>query len=61
MITVKNFVGTALGGRFELVGKSSDEKPTDMFLGMAIDNGSSFFEMDTQEVKFFDLDAHTWI
>lgn len=61
MITVKNFVGTAFGGRFELVGKSSDTKPTDKLMGMAIDNGSTFFEMDTQQVKSFDLDTHTWI
>ena len=61
MITVKNFVGTALGGRFELVGKASDTKPTEECMGMAIDNGSTFFEMDTQEVKSFDLDTHSWI
>ena len=61
MITVKNFVGTALGGRFEFSGKSTDTKPTEQYMGMAVDNASSFFEIDTQKVKFFDLDTHSWI
>ena len=61
MITVINFVGTPEGGRFELVGKSTDTKPTQKFSGMYVDNGSTFYEMDTQKVKSFDLDTHTWI
>lgn len=61
MITVVNFVGTPNGGRFELMGKSSDTKPTKIYSGMAIDNGSSFFEIDTQAVKFYDVDTESWI
>jgi hypothetical protein len=61
MITVINFVGTPEGGRFEFVGKSTDTKPTEKYSGMAVDNGSTFYEMDTQKVKSYDLDTHTWI
>ena len=32
-------------------GLSTDTKPTGTFNGMKIVNGSSFFEMDTQEIQ----------
>ena len=61
MITVIDVKGTSNGGLFSLYGKSTDEKPTGKYLGMEIDNGSSFFEMDTQAVKFYDGASNTWI
>ena len=60
MITVKEVKGTANGGDFTLYGKSTDTKPTGKYLGMAIDNGSTFFEIDTQKVAFYDSDSETW-
>lgn len=60
MITVTDVKGTANGGLFSLMGKSLDTKPTDKLLGMAIDNGSSFFEIDTHKIYFFDFDAKEW-
>lgn len=44
----------------ELRGLSSDTKPTE-WNGKPIGNGSSFFEIDTQEVKFFDASSQTWV
>ena len=61
MITVEAFEATATGGRFSMYGKSTDEKPINKYMGMSIDNGSSFFEIDTQAVKFYDADTNTWI
>ena len=44
-----------------LRGLSSDEKPTGTFRGYTIGNGSSFFEIDTQSIKFYNETASTWI
>lgn len=43
----------------ELRGLSTDEKPVEMN-GKKIDNGSSFIEIDTGKVFFFDLTTETW-
>lgn len=44
----------------EFRGLSTDTKPTE-WNGKAVGNGSSFFEIDTQEVKFFNAATETWI
>lgn len=65
MITAESsFV--AIGGSVDepvisFKGLSTDNKPTGTFMGMTIGNGSSFFEMDTQAVKFYDGGTDTWI
>ena len=65
MITAESsFV--AIGGQISeavisFKGLSTDSKPTGTYLGKAIENGSSFFEMDTQAVKFYDAASDTWI
>lgn len=45
----------------ELTGKSTDPKPTTEFEGYPIINGSSFFEMDSGNVYWFDGEKRTWI
>lgn len=42
-------------------GLSTDTKPTENYDSLAITNGSTFFEMDTQEVYFYDGDTDTWL
>ena len=42
-------------------GLSTDTKTTDSFEGMPIVNGSSFFEMDTQDVYFYDGATDAWL
>ena len=42
-------------------GLSTDTKPTVTFNSLPIFNGSTFFEMDTQEVYFYDGDADDWL
>ena len=58
-----------LGDRYnrlvlELVGKSTDTKPTNAtggIDGLNISNGSQLFMMDTGDVFMFDADADAWI
>lgn len=42
-------------------GKSTDTKPKVTWKGQKITNGSTFFEMDTQEVFFYDEDQEDWL
>ena len=50
------------GGKFlvELRGLSTDEKPTTIN-GGAIENGSVFIEIDTQDIYFFDKESREWV
>lgn len=42
-------------------GLSTDTKPTVKYGDMPILNGSTFFEMDTQQVFFYDGDSDDWL
>ena len=44
-----------------MYGKSTDVKPKVTFKDHEIPNGAKFFEMDTQEVRFYDKDVEDWI
>lgn len=44
----------------ELMGLSTDEKPTTINNGDIL-NGSSFIEMDTQEIYFYDEENSEWV
>lgn len=58
MITVdKHDVGEAIPFK----GKSTDTKPKGYWYTEKIVNGSSFFEMDTQQVFFYDGDIEDWL
>lgn len=39
----------------EYIGLSTDDKPTGEL------NGSSFYEMDTQKMYYYDEDTDTWV
>lgn len=58
MITVNK---TDTSDELSFKGLSTDTKPTQTFNGLAITNGSSFFEMDTQDVYFYDGAAKKWL
>lgn len=45
----------------ELMGKSVDIKPTTKYLGLKIANGSSFIEMDTGSIYFYDAETASWL
>lgn len=42
-------------------GLSTDTKPTVKYNDLAILNGSTFFEMDTQSIYFYDGSTDTWL
>ncbi len=42
-------------------GLSTDTKPTVKYKSLAITNGSTFFEMDTQDVYFYDGATDSWL
>lgn len=52
---------TNLTETLEFKGLSTDTKPTLEYEGLEIKNGSSFFEMDTQDVYFYDGSTNTWL
>ena len=58
---ITNSIGYQNAVKFELSGLSTDAKPTGTFAGKTIANGSSFFEMDTQNVKFYDAENDVWV
>lgn len=61
MVTGSRTEGNNDISTFSFKGLSSDSKPTEIFDGTVIKNGSAFFEMDTQEVYFYDGDSKTWL
>lgn len=58
---ITNNIGYQDAVKFELSGLSTDTKPTGTFAGKNIANGSTFFEMDTQNVKFYDAENDAWV
>ena len=58
MITVNK---TDTSDELSFKGLSTDTKPVNTFNGLQITNGSSFFEMDTQDVYFYDGAANEWL
>lgn len=43
------------------MGLSTDSKPTQTYNGLKIKNGSTFFEMDTQQVFFYNGASDSWL
>lgn len=61
MITAEKSYGTNNTAAFAFMGLSTDNKPTETYQGVKIQNGSTFFEMNTQKLSFYDGDSDTWI
>ena len=49
------------GVELSFKGLSTDTKPTQKFEDIPITNGSHFFEMDTQDVYFYDGATESWL
>lgn len=43
------------------MGLSTDSKPTQTYNSLKIKNGSTFFEMDTQKVFFYNGATDSWL
>lgn len=61
MVTITSFGGKPMTGILEIVGTSSDIKPVESYNDCRIMNGSTFLEMDTGVVYFYDEEAQQWI
>lgn len=51
-------MGTIL---YELIGKSTDTKPTVEYDNNKISNASRFIEMDTGSIYFYDIESSSWL
>ena len=61
MITIESKVKTEDGYQIDFNGLSSDTKPTGKYDDKYdIANGSSFFEMDTNKIHFYDGSSNSW-
>ena len=61
MVSVTSYNGKVVTGLLEIVGLSSDNKPIKTVDNYYIMNGSTFLEMDTGMVYFYDEKAQQWI
>lgn len=61
MITAERTGGTLEAGTWAFKGLTTDTKPTQEWEGTKILNGSTFFEMNTQNIKFYDADSQSWV
>lgn len=61
MVTGERTSGTEIKGEFAFKGLSSDTKPTGSYGGIEIANGSSFMEIDSKRISFYDEDAQDWV
>lgn len=44
-----------------LCGKTGDTKPTGDWQGIRIENGSTFYDMETKKVYMYDEEGQTWL
>jgi len=61
MITAERGSGTNVSSEFSFKGLSTDTKPTGTFQDTKIGNGSSFLEIDTKNLSFYDEENETWV
>lgn len=60
MVTISTLNGRPVHANMSLDGLSGDDKPLKTFEGVAIGNGSTFFEMDTGAVWKYDEENEVW-
>lgn len=60
MVTATRVEGNNERSTFSFKGLADDTKPIGTWEGAIIENGSSFLEIDTQNVVFFDRENQTW-
>ena len=61
MITYDGMARDAQSKTFAFKGLSSDTKPTGSYDGYVIENGSSFMELDTKTLFYYNEGAQTWV
>ena len=62
MLSVVSSIATPDGKvEFKFKGLSSDTKPAVTYEGKKIYNGSTFMEMNTKKLYYYDEDNSTWV
>ena len=63
MVTLDNTPELKHGGTYEMSfkGLSTDTKPTEKYNNLRIANGSTFMEIDTKSLKFYDEEGAQWV
>ena len=61
MVSYENTMTNGDEIKFAFSGLNTDTKPTGKYAGAKIANGSTFLEMDTLNLKFYDATTDTWI
>lgn len=61
MVSYENTMTNGDEIKFAFSGLSTDTKPTGEYAGVKIANGSSFLEIDTKEVAFYDAASGEWV
>lgn len=61
MVTGFRTEGTEEKGKWELQGNATDSAPNGTFEGSELMNGSSYFNMGDQTVKFWDEENKAWV
>ena len=60
MVTLVKRGETTVSPILELVGLSTDTKPTE-YNGDKVSNGSTYYEMDTKNVYIYDAENSVWL
>ena len=60
MVTETSVSNTGRDNIYDFMGLSTDEKPTITDFP-SMKNGSSFFEMDTKKIYFYDAENAQWV
>ena len=61
MITYGKKIQTTTAFEFDFKGMSSDTKPTETYEGSKIGNGSTFMELDTKTLFYYDEAGKQWV
>lgn len=59
--SLNSFADHPVVNTLEIYGKSTDEKPIGTFKGFSIPNGSTYIEMDTMKLYFYDAEDQVWL
>ncbi len=60
MVTINKYFGKDNITSVDLIGLSTDTKPTSSVNGITLKNGSTFLAMDTSQVFMYDEQNNTW-
>lgn len=61
MITINKIGEDYNDELLHFVGLSTDEKPLEKFKNVFITNGSTYKEMDTGALYYYDVESHNWV